>query len=207
MFGRNAAAAIPEGKRGYGLPFSEKEVLRARRAVEKLNTLLKAECVQSNRIYGFEEKDMRRLTCITAALIILCIAGTAFASSSKEDSDLLIAREAVWRNWFAGDIQALEKLVPKEALAINAGEEKWQAQAEIFQEATQFHASGAKLIRLEFPRTEIQRFGNVAILYSKYQYEVESNGKRSINSGRATEVFVLTNGQWTNPGWHTDRDQ
>jgi hypothetical protein len=70
---------------------------------------------------------MRRLTCITAALIMLCIAGTAFVSSSKEDSDLLIAREAVWRNWFAGDIQALEKLVPKEALAINAGEEKWQA--------------------------------------------------------------------------------
>lgn len=150
---------------------------------------------------------MRRLTWITAALIALSITGTAFASSSKEDADLLAVREAVWRSWFAGDIQTLEKLVPQNSIAINSGEEKWQNQAEIFQEATQFHASGGKLISLQFPHTEIQRFGNVAVLYSNFQYEIETNGKRSSSSGRATEVFVLTNGQWTNPGWHTDREK
>jgi ketosteroid isomerase-like protein len=150
---------------------------------------------------------MRRLTWTSVALIALFLTGPVFASSSKEDGDLLSVREAVWRNWFAGDIQALEKLVPKDAIAINSGETKWQNQAEIFQEATQFHASGAKLIRLEFPHTEIQRFGNVAVLYSKFQYEIETNGKLSVSSGRATEVFVLTNGQWTNPGWHTDREE
>lgn len=150
---------------------------------------------------------MRRLTWITAALFLLFLTGTALASGTKEDADLLAVREAVWRSWFAGDIQALKKLVPENTIAINSGEEKWQNQTEIFEEATQFHASGGKLIRLEFPRTEIQRFGNVAVLYSKFQYEIESNGKRSTSSGRATEVFVLANGQWTNPGWHTDREE
>lgn len=149
---------------------------------------------------------MRRLTWITLALIALFTSRTALASSS-EDADLLKVRETVWRSWFAGDLQTLEKLVPKGSIAINPGEENWQNQAEILAESKQFHDSGGKLIRLEFPRTEIQHFGNVAILYGKYVYEIESNGKRSTNSGRATEIFVLTNGQWTNPGWHTDHEK
>ncbi len=151
---------------------------------------------------------MLRFAWITAALIgVLPFTASALASTSKDEADLLAVREAVWRSWFAGDIQTLEKLVPQNTIVINSGEKKWQNQREIFQEATQFHASGAKLIRLEFPHTEIQHFGNVAILYSKYRYEIESNGKRSAKSGRATEIFVLMNGQWTNPGWHTDHEE
>ena len=49
---------------------------------------------------------------------------------------------------------------------------------------------GGKLIRLEFPRTEIQRFGEGAIIWSTYLVETETNGKRSLTSGRVTEVFV-----------------
>jgi len=152
---------------------------------------------------------MRRLPWITAAFIAVLIAfnGSALASSAKEQADLFTVREAVWRDWFAGDTKALAKLVPSNALAVSTGEEHWQNQADIFQEAVKFHASGGKLIRLEFPHTEVQRFGNVAVLYSKYLYETETNGKRSMSSGRATEVFVLTNGQWTNPGWHTDSEK
>jgi hypothetical protein len=152
---------------------------------------------------------MRRLIWITAALVAMFAAcnGSALAVSPKEQADLLTVREAVWRSWFAGDTTTLEKLVPANTLAISTGEEKWQNQKEIFLEAVQFHASGGKLIRLEFPHTEVQRFGNVAVLYSKYLYEIEKNGKRSVSSGRATEVFVLNNGQWTNPGWHTDSEK
>jgi hypothetical protein len=151
---------------------------------------------------------MRRLTCIAVIFIgILTLTASAFAAPSKEENDLLAVREAVWRNWFAANIPALEKLVPKNTIAISTGEEKWQNQAEIFAEAKQFHASGGKLIRLVFPHTEIQRFGNVAILYSSYSYEIDSNGKRSTASGRATEVFVIADGQWTNPGWHTDSEK
>jgi hypothetical protein len=47
----------------------------------------------------------------------------------------------------------------------------------------------------------------VAILYSQYIVETEMKGKRSVSAGRATEVFVLQNGQWTNPGWHTDAEK
>jgi hypothetical protein len=47
-------------------------------------------------------------------------------------------------------------------------------------------------------------YGNTAILYSKYAYELEVNGKPSAQSGRATEVFVYRDGKWVNSGWHLD---
>ncbi len=73
--------------------------------------------------------------------------------------------------------------------------------------AAKFHVAGGKLVRLEFPRTEIQRFGDVAVTYSQYLYEAEVDGKRSVTAGRVTEIFVLRNGHWTNPGWHTDTEK
>ena len=54
------------------------------------------------------------------------------------------------------------------------------------------------------PKTEIQCYGNTAIPYSTYRYEVDSNGQRSPRSGRVTEIFVYRKGQWVNPGWHMD---
>jgi ketosteroid isomerase-like protein len=87
---------------------------------------------------------------------------------------------------------------------ISAGEEQWKNQADVFRTAAEFHAGGGKLVRLEFPRTEIQRFGDMAIVWSQFLVETEEHGKLSRSSGRVTEVFVRRHGRWTNPGWHTD---
>jgi hypothetical protein len=50
----------------------------------------------------------------------------------------------------------------------------------------------------------VQVFGYTAILYSKYLCEIEIDGKRSVQSGRATEMFVNRQGKWVNVGWHLD---
>jgi hypothetical protein len=94
--------------------------------------------------------------------------------------------------------------VPKDAIVISAGEEKWKNQADVFRSAAEFRAGGGKLIRLEFPRTQIQRFADVAVVYTEYVLETEVGGKRSLDSGRATEIFVFRRGEWVNAGWHTD---
>jgi hypothetical protein len=39
--------------------------------------------------------------------------------------------------------------------------------------AERFAQSGANLVRLEFPKTEIQVSGNTAIVYSTHLYEIE----------------------------------
>jgi hypothetical protein len=117
---------------------------------------------------------------------------------------ILTAREAVWRAWFANDRAALERLVPEEVIAIGSGGESWSDRGAIFAEASSFAESGGKLLRLEFPKTEIQVYGNTVLVYTTYVYETEMNGKRSTSSGRATEMFVRRGDDLVNVGWHMD---
>jgi ketosteroid isomerase-like protein len=124
--------------------------------------------------------------------------------SEQAKKRLLEAREAVWRAFFSNDRSALERLIPEETVAINAGDNNWENRKAIFDGAERFAKSGGKLVRLEFPKTEIQVYGSTAIIYSNYLYELETGGQRHQQSGRVTEVFVLRKGQWLNPGWHMD---
>ncbi len=117
---------------------------------------------------------------------------------------LLDAREAVWRAYFANDRAALEKLIPEETIAIEAGDNTWSNRQTIFEGASQFAKNGGKLVKLEFPRTEIQVYGNTAVVYSNYSYELETGGQRINQSGRVSEVFVFRKDQWVNPSWHMD---
>lgn len=117
---------------------------------------------------------------------------------------LLDAREAVWRAYFAGDRATLEKLIPEETIAIEAGDNNWSNRQMILDGAQQFAKGGGKLVKLEFPKTEIQVYGLTAVVYSNYAYELETGGQHVNQSGRVTEVFVLRKGQWVNPGWHMD---
>jgi ketosteroid isomerase-like protein len=117
---------------------------------------------------------------------------------------LLDAREAVWRAYFSNDRAALEKLIPEETVAINAGDNTWENRNAIFEGSARFAKGGGKLVKLEFPKTEIQVYGYTAVVYSNYLYELETGGQRHQQTGRVTEVFVLRNGQWVNPGWHMD---
>src|ERR1041384_3913206 len=117
---------------------------------------------------------------------------------------LLDAREQVWRAFFSNDRAALEKLIPEETIAINAVDNNWENRKAIFEGAERFAKSGGKLVKLDFPKTEIQVYGSSAVIYSNYSYEIEQGGQRYQQSGRVTEVFVLRRGQWVNPGWHMD---
>ena len=150
---------------------------------------------------------MHRIFVTIVASILLGWSTASVATNPDQGSNLLKVRETVWRSWFANDAKTLRVLVPPETIVISAGEKQWKHQAGVLQSAAEFRAQGGKLIRLEFPRTEVQHFGDVAILYSEYMVETEMHGKRSISSGRATEIFVLRDGQWTNPGWHTDAEK
>jgi len=121
-----------------------------------------------------------------------------------DKKQLLDAREAVWRAFFANDRAALETMLPAETVAISPGSDAWSNRDEILADAGKFAASGGKLVRLEFPRTDVQIYGVTAIVYSTYEYELELGGNRSVHSGRATETFVLRGGRWVNSGWHLD---
>jgi uncharacterized protein DUF4440 len=117
---------------------------------------------------------------------------------------VLAAREAVWKAYFANDRAALERLIPDEAIAIDEGSSKWSDRAAILAGAKRFADSGGKLTRLEFPKTEMQIYGGAIIVYTTYICETEVNGKRATMSGRGTEVFVRRGNELVNAGWHLD---
>jgi len=105
--------------------------------------------------------------------------------SPQAKEQLLSAREAVWRAWFTNDQAQLTR------------------QAQILEDAQRAARAGNKLVRLEFPKTEIQVYGTTAIIYTTYLFELETpQGQRQTSTGKATEIFVRRNGGWVNPGWH-----
>ena len=148
---------------------------------------------------------MCRIVRMSVGILVLgMLLGPGIAYGQHERAQILKVRESVWRAWFANDIKALQKLVPPDTIVISSDEAKWKNQADVMRTAAEFQAGGGKLVRLEFPKTEIQRYGSVAIVYSTYRYELEEHSKRTPFSGRVTEIFVMRDGRWVNPGWHME---
>lgn len=141
---------------------------------------------------------------VTVAVVVTTLGTASLPAQQENDRELLQVREAVWRAWFAGDIKSLRELVPAETIVMSGGEKEWKNQADVLRTAADFHAQGGNLVRLEFPRTEIQHFGDVAVVWSDFLVETAMSGKSSVSTGRASEVFVRRNRHWLNPGWHTD---
>ena len=120
---------------------------------------------------------------------------------------ILTVREAVWKAYFANDRAALERLIPDEAIAIDSGSTAWADRATILAGAKSFAESGRKLVRLEFPKTEMQIYGNTIIVYTTYLCKFEANGKSIVQSGRGTEMFVRRGNELVNVGWHLDSEK
>ncbi len=120
---------------------------------------------------------------------------------------ILEKRDAVWKAWFTNDRPTLEKLIPEEAIAINSGSKEWSNRAAILSSAKAFADSGGKLVKLEFPKTEIQAYGNTVLIYTSYVYEIEKDGQRTSTSGRGTEMFVRRGDELVNVGWHLDDEK
>ena len=108
--------------------------------------------------------------------------------------ELLEAREAVWRAFFAHDQAALDKLIPEETITIDENGGEFGNRQAVMTGSEAFVKSGARLVKLEFPKTQIQCYGNTAVVYSTYLYELEKDGRRNPFSGRVTEVLCSGRG-------------
>lgn len=118
--------------------------------------------------------------------------------------ELYAARDAIWRAWFANDRAVLMRMLPENFVGIGWGGGVWDDRQRALDGAAEHQRQGGRLVRLEFPYSEIQLFGDVALVYSEYLVEGESGGQRYTQRGRVTEVFVRRDGGWINPAWHLD---
>ena len=126
--------------------------------------------------------------------------------SEQTRHDLLEARETAWRAFFSPQPDtAIEQALGPDLIAIQESEEKWENRSHLIAIAKDLKAKGVQLLRLEFPRTEIQVFGNTAILYYTYVFETGIKGKSTgVDAGRGTEIFTSRDGHWIDVGWHLD---
>lgn len=158
-----------------------------------------------------------RAVALTSLLVSSAIAAPAAAQSADGPArrqitavdpairaELFAARDAIWRAWFANDRPVLERMLPMNFVGIGWGGGPWDDRQRALDGAAEHQRHGGRLVRLEFPWSEIQLFGDVALVYSEYLVEGESGGQRYTQRGRATEVFAKRDGRWTNPAWHLD---
>jgi Domain of unknown function (DUF4440) len=131
---------------------------------------------------------------------------TAQAATLTEEvrKELLDARATAWQSFFQKDPAVVESILAPELIAIQQNSERWDNRTRLIAMAKAIHEQGVQLLRLEFPHTEIQLFGDTAILYYTYIFETGRNGKSEVDAGRGTEAFVRRNGKWVDVGWHLD---
>jgi hypothetical protein len=124
------------------------------------------------------------------------------ALTPQQLAPVLKAREAVWRAWYGGDTAALGQLLPPELITLGPGADGWGTHDDVIAASARYATSGRKLVRLEFPRTDTQTYGNTVILYTSYELDVQQpDGKIQTERGKATEVFVRRDGTWLNTAW------
>jgi Domain of unknown function (DUF4440) len=140
--------------------------------------------------------------------VVLMAAGAAQCARGADpaalDAEVLKVREAAWRAYFAGDVEALRTMLPQEFIGIGMEDAPFATLATTLDGARSFRDGGGRLVRLDFPDTQAQRYGDVVVLYGRYEVVLESGGAERTLRGRLTEVFVRQGGTWVHPGWHLD---
>lgn len=157
-------------------------------------------------------KYLRHVISVFVVTFVLTVTSFSLARAqttptSSEQKELLRVRQQVWDSYFSNDQVKLEELIGEDFLTINPGEAHWQNRNEFLAGAKAFADHGGKLVFLSFPRTDIQSFGDVAVLYSLVKITMGSEGKQESLNCRSTEIFQKRNGRWVNTGAHVDSGQ
>ena len=126
------------------------------------------------------------------------------AARETIDPEVLAAREAAWRAYFGGDVHTLGNLLPEDFIGIGMNDAPFANRAGTLDGARAFREGGGRLVRLAFPETQAQRYGDVVVLYGRYEAVIFTEGAGRTLRGRLTETFVRREGKWLHPGWHLD---
>lgn len=143
---------------------------------------------------------------VGGALLAMTMSGPRLdvAARAGVDPEVLAARETAWRAYFAGDVKTLGDLLPPEFIGLGMTDGPFTGRAETLADARAFQQEGGRLVRLAFSETRSQQFGDVVVLYGRYEAVIQSDGVERTVRGRLTEMFVRRDGKWLHPGWHLD---
>jgi Domain of unknown function (DUF4440) len=141
---------------------------------------------------------------VTSSLAAQAAPRVTTTLSATELTALEAVRKAVWVDWFSGDTMALRRVLGPELVAMSAGAPYWQSLNETIAASAKFRAGGGKFVSVGFDSAMTHRFGETVVMFSRYSVVTENGEGRTTRKGRATEVFVRTNGRWVHTSWHLD---
>ena len=146
---------------------------------------------------------------VAIAVLLVGVASRPAMAQGPVDAgtraELERARDVVWRAWFAGDTQTLDRVLAG-ALAAGDDTDGWSDRKQAISDSHGFAKTGGKLVDLKFDSTSIQLHGSVAVMAARYSYTTaDSDGKKRTTSGYAVEIFIREKGAWTHPFWHLAR--
>ena len=143
------------------------------------------------------------------SLLFALMLASASASAQRRivpsDSSLYAAREAVWRAYFANSPDLADALTA-DFVGIATADSVWRDRSATLAEAKASAEHGTRLVELRFPRNVLHRYGNVAVIHSRYDAVLaEPTGNQPMR-GRITEVFVWNGKRWMHSSWQMDFD-
>ena len=147
---------------------------------------------------------------VAFALVVAAVSPLAAQKYGPEPDaatkrEILAAREAAWRSWFANDTVKFKEVVP-ELVALGWDGGPWEDRAQTMVAMGEFARTGLTLSELEFPRNVFQKYGDVVILYTSFRLVLKTPaGQTEETTGRGTEIFVRRDGRWVHTGWHLDK--
>src|SRR5262249_48244903 len=105
------------------------------------------------------------------ALFAAVMSGTGLqvAADAAIEPEGLVAREAAWRAFYDGDVKALRESLPEDFIGINMNDGPFADRTKTLDASRAFHERGGRLVRLAFPETQAQRFGDVVVLYGRFE--------------------------------------
>ena len=150
--------------------------------------------------------DLGSAASVVGMVVIASLMSASWDAAANDaiDPEVLAAREAAWRAFYGGDVTTLGDLLPPEFIGIGMNEAPFADRARTLDASRAFHERGGRLVRLTFPETSGQRFGDVVVLYGRYEVVIHTGSEERTLRGRLTETFVRRNGTWLHPGWHLD---
>ena len=140
--------------------------------------------------------------------VLLGSAGPIPLAAQKADTSeasLLAARDAVWRDYFA-NAPTLASSLTENFVAIEAGKPTWDNRDQTLALSKASAANGTKLVSLTFPRNQIERYGPIAIVHSRYEARLDGPRGPNTMKGQITEVFRWDGRRWLHTSWHMDFD-
>jgi hypothetical protein len=85
-------------------------------------------------------------------------------------------------------VKTLGEVLPEDFIGINMNDSPFTTRAKVLEASRAFRERGGRLVSLTFPETQAQRYGDVVVLYGRFEVVFHTGSAERTMRGRLTEL-------------------